>query len=322
MKAWTLSERKKWELATIEDPADVQDVAKVKVIRAAITSSDIAVYKGLYGKMRRIPSRIAAGLISESPDITLPKGSRVLLAPYSRGNGENVRIRGIHTDGYLSDFSNVPLDCIYGIPEGIADDAIPFIEDIALCVKAYEKLDVNRTEYVVLYGCSTLSLILAQLCLYYQSIPIVVDTDEARLDIADALGVYYRINPSEENPAEKIKEITAGKMAQYLVVDTDTYSVDSEMLEWVTCGGKVGLIGFNTCRSGMRGDFSPIINRDLTVYGITDGIGELETAVNMLATGILRVDSLLDRVVPFEEVPDVFRDLLDKDNAFKTLVQC
>ncbi len=321
MKAWTLTDKRRLELCTVEDPVELTQMAKVKVIRASIAASDLALYDGLYGNYPIVPSRIAVGLISQCDDITLQKGARVMLAPYTR-SCDRLRINAVHTDGYLSDYAVVPLHRVYSMPEGIGDDMIPFIEDIALAIKAYEKLDVSRTQYVLIYGCSTLSLILAQLCIYYQAIPIVVDQDEKRLEIAGELGIYYQINPSEENPAEKLKEITAGKMAEYLVVDTDSFHVADEMTELITCGGKVCLMGVNTRQSKMRGDFSPIINQDLTIYGVSDGAGELETAINMLATEIVRVDLLLDRVVDFEQVPDTMMEMSGRQNPFKTIVKC
>ena len=92
--------------------------------------------------------------------------------------------------------------------------------------------------------------------------------------------------------------------------------------ELSTQNGKVAIVGFNTSKPSLKGDFSPIVNNNLTVYGITDGYGEIETAINMLATGTVKVDALIEQQVDISEAQTTFASLSKQSNYLKTIFKC
>lgn len=335
MKSWNLNEPRKPELKTLDDPSDLADKVKVKITRATIAASDMALYEGRGGKYPCAIGRVAVGLVSECYDPALKerfkKGRRVILCPYANGHEPCLPDASI---GYLSDFALCPSEYLHALPdvrdengnilldESVSDEAAACLEDVAIAVKAYEKLDVSRTQYVVINGCSTVNLILAQLCIYYQAIPVLIDNDDVRLQVAGDLGIYYRIDTREENPEQKIKEITAGKMADFMVADTDAFPTIGDALNYVGRGGKVALIGTEPKPVALRGDLSPIIANNLTVYGVNNGCGEFDTALNMLLTEVVKIEPLIAKPVEFEDVPDKLLEMSGRPIAFKLLVRC
>lgn len=307
-----------------DSPQSLKEYAKIKILRAGVCESDVAIFAG---KMTNVelpicPTRIAIGLVSESEDITLRKGQRVMLSPYTRLENGSYIINGLKSEGYLADYVYAPLHNIYTVPLGISDTAFTFIEDIALAINVIEKLNIDKTKYVMLYGCTTINLILAQLCIYYQAIPIVIDSDTARLNIAKDLGVYYAINYNEEDVLQKIKEITSGKLVEYLILSSDVCDEIGKMLHYVRKHGNVAIVGYNTAIPPLKGDMSPIIANSLTVYGISDGFGEIETAINMLATEVVKVDKLVAQEVDISEAQTTFNALAKQHNFLKTVFKC
>lgn len=321
MISWKINSTRNIEEVESSETLDSKEFAKVKVTRAGVCAGDIALYNSNPATPLS-PCRIAVGLISESNDITLKKGQRVMLSPYSKGVNDSIKIHGQNIDGYLSDYCNVALGDIYTMPEGMTDEAITFIEDIALTIAMHEKLNIQKTQYVLIYGASAINLIFAQLCVYYQAIPIIVDDDSARLEMASDMGIYYQIDLSQEDLTDKLKEITSGKMADYLVIDTDAFASVGNVLYNLAQDGKVGLYGFNPSLGNLQGDFSPIITHNLTVYGLDNGYGELETAVNMLATEIVKVDNLVDSVADISQTKELFEELSYKPMYYKTVIRC
>lgn len=323
MQSWVINGTKKVILHQSESSeVNLKTHAKVKIARACLCQSDISCYENKYKNLPIIPSRSALGFISESSDIALSKGQRVFLSPYTKFD-KDIVINGRDIDGYLSDFASVPLKNIYMVPESIPDESFTFIEDIALALKVCEILDIKETDYVLLYGATALNIILAQFCLYYQAIPIIVDSDKDALNIAEEYGIYYTINSQNESAYQRLTEITAGELAKHIVIDTDVFpEIDPDILRFVSTNGKVGLLGYNTAIDKMKMDISYVIQKRLTIYGFNDGIGELETAINMLATGIIKVDSLLEKMYEFEEVQDAFMQLSSKKSRFKSIVRC
>jgi threonine dehydrogenase-like Zn-dependent dehydrogenase len=324
MKSYRITRNFTIEPETEEGSYSLKEYAKIKITRAGVCSSDVAAFSG---KMENVkfplcPTRIAVGLVSESDDITLRKGQRVMLSPYTRLENGKYQINGLKNDGYLADYVYAPLHNVYTVPTGVSDDAFTFIEDIAMAINVIEKMDIEKTKYVMLYGCTSVNLIIAQLCIYYQAIPIMIDDDNSRLSIAQDLGAYYCINYVEEEVLPKLREITSGKLVDYMIIDGDICSEIGKMMSYLRKNGKVAIVGFNTSKPSLKGDFSPIVNNNLTVYGITDGYGEIETAINMLATGTVKVDALIEQQVDISEAQTTFASLAKQSNYLKTIFKC
>lgn len=322
MKSWIIKATRKMELLTLNDEeTQLKNQAKIKIVRAGLCSNDIAMWDSK-SQSPIIPSKIAVGLVSNSDDETLKKGQRVMLSPYSKLAKDDKCTKGLDCNGYLSDYAVVSTDYIYPMPDGITDDEITFIDDIALAIKAYTKLDINMSDYVLLYGASAINLIFAQLCLYYQSIPVVIDDDSDRLKIASDLGFDFTINTLEENSEQAIKELTAGKMANYLVVDTDNFQNFTDFLPSLAPNSKVALTTLCHSTDHYKCDLATLLSNNLTIFAIKDGDGQISTAINLLATKTVVVDSLIGQVVGFDNINDVFQELSGRQNCFKTIVKC
>lgn len=324
MKSWIIKATRKMELLTNNDDEQVlEQQAKIKIIRASISPNDIANFNSTTAK-QVIPSKIAVGLVSNSDDENLKKGQRVMLSPYEKTSKTDKQLSLMTPSlaGYLSDYTTVGTEFVYPMPEGIADDEITFIEDIALAIKAYEQLDINTMDYVLLYGASTINIIFAQLCIYYQSIPVIIDDDNERLTIAHELGVDYTINTLEEDSQTVIKEMTTGKLANFLVVDTDNFDNFTEFLPSLAANAKIALTSLCDIKDSCKCDLAELLTKNLTIIAVTDGYGEIATAINMLATKTVSVKSLIAQVADFNLAPEVFQELSGKKNCFKTIIKC
>lgn len=321
MKSLVLTEVGKLEFVVNEEAEVPADCAKIRIARASITSSDISSFKGKT-TLPITPSRIAMGLVSECSDFSLKTGQRVMLSPYHK-EGNTFSTRGVDIDGYLADYVICPLKDIYTMPEGISDESIVFIEDIALAVCTLEKLDIKKAQYILLNGCSAFNFIVAQLALYYQAIPVIIDKNQQMLDLAQDLGIYYTINPSEEKISQKVKEITCGKLCDCLVVDTDSYPNAEGLLDCLKYGSKICLTGLDKNIETLEVNLAPVFTKAIEIFGINNGDGEIETAINMLATEIVKVDNLIDKVADISETEDIISQMAKQGcPSLKTIIKC
>ena len=322
MKSLVLTEPGKLEVVVNEEKDVTHDQVKVRIARASVTSSDLSAYKGKSNFYPIMPSRIAMGLVSESSDFTLKTGQRVMLSPY-RKSGGTLQVSGVDKNGYLADYVICPLSEVYAIPEGITDESVVFIEDVALAENIIEKLDVGKTQYILLNGCSSLNYIVGQLAIYYQAIPVIIDKNQELLDLAQDLGIYYTVNPNEENVFQKIKEITSGKMCDYMVLDLDSYPSAEGLLSCMREGGKLCLAGLDKKTEELSADLAPVFIKGLEIFGLNNGDGEIETGINMIATEVVKVDKLVERIADISEAPDVFATLAkEPPHALKTIIKC
>lgn len=324
MQSWVIDKAKSISIVQHEqEDVNLHTHARVKIARASLCQSDYAIYKGKLGQLPLTPSRSALGFISESKNPALSKGQRVYLSPYVEQD-KTLSIIGRDMDGYLSDFSVVSQDNIYPLPESIPDEDFTFIEEIAMAIKTCSLIDIKQTHYVVLFGATDFNIIVGELALYYQAIPIILDSNEEALSVAEQHGIYYTINVTKEDPVERIIEITSGNMAEHLVIDADRLpELDQDLLKLGAKNAKVAFVGFDITNEKLKLNANYIINKRLSIYGINDGFGEIEPAINMLATGVIDVGGLLDKMYDFTEVDQAFASLSSKrPPRFKNIIRC
>jgi len=324
MKVWKITAP--GTLSMEEVTGDLRpDYVKVKVTKLGLTGADVAVYEGS-GKatLPIAPGRIATGYISEvNEGSRFRKGERVLLSPYLKDAKGRLRIKGVDLDGYLADYVVVPESCVYALPENITENMGVFAEYISIAAGLTDKLELKHEQYVAILGANALGLIFAQLAIYYQAIPIVIDKSDRRLEEAEEFGIYYRINSSKQDVLRRIKQITCGKMADCTIFECRSSQQPQLAFSLTAEGGKVGIVGYDTFVGKLNADISAIMGRQLSVVGINNGAADMNAAINLLANDIVKVDNLADKTVGFLAAPDAFTEAADSENHYlKILIDC
>jgi threonine dehydrogenase-like Zn-dependent dehydrogenase len=325
MKCWQLKaagELKEADFGSLELAEGAEEV-KVRVTKAVISSTDLSIFEGKQKDAYPvIPARAAAGLVSEANSEFFKKGQRVFLSPYIDKEDGNFKIRGLDGDGFLTDYVILPETEVFTLPEGVTEESALFIEDIALALAVMEKLDVQKTEYLLIFGASALGGILGQLAIYYQAIPVLIDDDTERLARAEACGIYYTVNIKEDNLAQKIKEITGGQFAKHAALDTDTWSGthSKEMFSLMKREGNFCLMGYNRAGSRLNTDISPILKLELNLCGANNGAKEIDSAINMLAMKAVKVEGYIEKKADFNGAKEFFKELVKETPFFKNYI--
>jgi len=324
MKVWKIVGPK--TLSMEEEQGELRpDYVKIKVTKLGLTGTDISVYEGQTDiPLPIVPGRIATGVVSEvNVGSRFRKGERVLLSPYVKDQKGRLLVKGLDTDGYLTDYVVVPENSVYALPESITEDMGVFTEYISIAAGLTDKLDLRHEQYVAILGANALGLIFAQLAIYYQAIPIIIDRSEKKLEEAANYGIYYRINSSKQDAARRIRQITCGKMADCTVFECRSSQQPQLAFSLTAEGGKVGIVGYDSFVSKLNADISAIMGRQLSVVGINNGATDMNAAINLLANDVVKVDNLVDKTVDFLAAPDAFTESLDSENHYlKILIKC
>lgn len=315
MNYWTFDGDNTARLIGDETENENSGCAKVKIIRSSIDNSDIFAYTRKKA-VSIVPSSSAAGLISECPTGEFKSGQRVFLSCSGKSGSDGA------SGGYLRDYANVSTDYIYELPDVIADNDIVFIDSIAKACNLIDKLEIKPAQTVIINGVSVINLIIAQLLRYHQALPIMIDSDDEKLGLAQDLGVDFIINSSQENVPYMVKSFTSGKMASALVVDLDILSDMDELPYCLAMGGKIALINANSALKCYKIDFINILNKELSIFGIKDGDGKVSMAINLLAMEKVKVSPLIGDVVGFSEVPQLMEKFKDGITFKMNIVKC
>lgn len=315
MNYWTFDGDNSAHLIGDETENENSGCAKVKIIRSSIDNSDIFAYTRKKA-VSIVPSSSAAGLISECPTGEFKSGQRVFLSCSGKSGSDGA------SGGYLRDYANVSTDYIYELPDVIADNDIVFIDSIAKACNLIDKLEIKPAQTVIINGVSVINLIIAQLLRYHQALPIMIDSDDEKLGLAQDLGVDFIINSSQENVPYMVKSFTSGKMASALVVDLDILSDMDELPYCLAMGGKIALINANSALKCYKIDFINILNKELSIFGIKDGDGKVSMAINLLAMEKVKVAPLIGDIVGFSEVPQLMEKFNDGITFKMNIVKC
>lgn len=309
---------KKWRIENENDIKLVEtvvtrgeDEVKVKMSKVAVSSDDIVYFATDSDHI--VPGHSGVAHVSEADEsLGFKLGSRVIVSPFVKGveHGiDKVRVHGVDVDGLLTDFISLPAENVYAIPDGISDDEAIFTDYIALGSNIIESMDCQKGDYVVIVGASTIGLILSQIAIYYQLVPILVDMDADKLRVAENWGVYYTLNPMFDNLERRVEEITGGRMCEFSVFTGDGIPF-SNAARLVKEGGVVIISGYSSHKKHQL-DMDVVLSKQLTVKGVADGYGEMSSAINLLANKIVKVDGLITKKVYFEDVPELVKECVE-----------
>ena len=184
--------------------------AKVKLTKCLLNQNDVASFCGEHNySLPAILGSFGTGIIIEPGEncFGLEKNTRVYINPFQTCNDcsnckkENpsfctsLSVAGENAPGFLRDFAVIPAPQLAVLPDSVSDDEAIFIDYIALALNIVDTLDIQKGDHVAVLGFNTLGNILCQLIMYYQGVPILVDSNEENIETAQKAGVYYVVKP-------------------------------------------------------------------------------------------------------------------------------
>ena len=120
MKVWQLAYPHNIQRVTAPDLKRSDDKVKVKITKALVSETDVAVYNGSFKvKAPFIPGRFAMGQVTEAPEGSfIRKGERVYLAGITEDETapDGLRIAGETVDGFYRDFVLAGVNDVYPLP--------------------------------------------------------------------------------------------------------------------------------------------------------------------------------------------------------------
>lgn len=315
MKTYKTNGESKFEIDVTEQPES--EKVKVRITQVMPGFTDVNIFCG--DSSTTYPFVIghsAIGVVSDDrPEYGLKRGTKVILNPYSSGPIDRlnwdavVSTKGVDEDGFMREFVFMDKEKIVPFPEDVDDEEAIFTEKIALALKALNCFSVEKGDYIVIIGGDTVCNIIGQLAIYFQLIPIMVDSNAANLARANRCGVYYTIDETKESALEKVSEITCGRMAENTVISMNPELTPAFVFPMTKIGGKCVIMCENKMVKSFEADVSAISRRQLRVRGVNNGASEFDSAVNILAQKILKFDGFIDKTVEIKDAEVLLREM-------------
>lgn len=330
MKAWRLTNPNSLEFAELESQPVGSGCVKIKLKYSAISESDIMLYESkIPFEAPLVLGRQGIGMVTEVGEgvKNVVRGDMVAIKPFSACGGcpmcetghssecYNKIVYGQSEDGFLRDFAVVKAEDVYKLPERLDKKSALLLEHVDMAITVINSLKLERGEHIVINGASYLGIIIAQLALNNQAVPIIIDIDKERLTIAEQY-LYYVLDFSTVDVRKKILALTGGRMSETVVHIPQSGLPLNQMLSLAGRNGRVAIVGWENANELSGVNVSPILNKQLSVMGINGSNNNFPSAINLLVNHTIKVDFERLPEVNFSEVEKVFKNRDEFERRF------
>ena len=310
MKVWQLAYPHNLTHVNAPDLKLTDDKVKVKVTKALVTESDVAVYSGgIKVKAPFIPGRFAIGQVTEANEGSfIKKAERVYLAGVTEDEcaPDGLRIAGETVDGFYRDFVLAGVDDVYPLPPSVTDEAAFLIDAIALAEHVIDEMQIDVGQHVLVLGGGLYGNILCQILIYHRAVPILADNNAERLARAKKSGIYYTF-PNDETLKDNVLSVTGGKLADGAVYLAFANRCEPSVLFPLV--KRDAYVSF----CSLTGKSLPVnleyaLKNNVTIKGITESREFVSTAINLLANKAVNFSQFPFKSWREEELPKILEE--------------
>ncbi|MBD3184419.1 alcohol dehydrogenase catalytic domain-containing protein [Candidatus Poribacteria bacterium] len=207
------------------------------------------------------------------------------------------------------------------IPDGMSYEEAAFAEPLACCLNGSEESGIRVGDDVVVIGAGPIGLQHVQLAKYQGARVIVSEFIESRRQKAKELGADDVIDPTSENPVERVKELTEGRGANAVIVAIGNSEASKTGIEMAGICGSVNFFAGTYPSADIPLDPNVVHYKQLHLTGSHDFTPHhFTTALKLIQFGIVDVKSIISHVMPLEEIADAF-DIVANREGLKVIIR-
>jgi L-iditol 2-dehydrogenase len=340
MKALLLSEYSKLEVADLPRPTVTAGEVLVQVAACGICGSDVHGYDGSSG--RRIPPLVmgheAAGIVAAVGDgvSTFAIGDRVTFDSTVYCGAcdfcltgainlcDNRQVVGVSTPefrraGAFAEFVTVPERIAYKLPDELSFAEAAMLEAVAVALHAVQVSDLKGGETALVIGAGMIGLLTLQSAKALGcSRVLVADVDSTRLKLASEMGADKVILASGAELIHEVLRATNGRGVDVVLEAVGRDETVSASVDAVRKGGTVTLIGNITPTVTLP--LQKVVSRQIRMQGSCASSGEYPLAMELIASGKIRVAPLITAIAPLTDGAQWFERLHAREPGLMKIV--
>jgi L-iditol 2-dehydrogenase len=331
MDALLLTEYMKLEMVKMDEPEIGPDDVLIHVRACGICGSDVHGLDGSTG--RRIPPLVmgheAAGTVERTGTNVqdLKRGDRVTFDSTiycghctfcARGDinlCNNRMVLGVSPGEYrrhgaFAEFVAVPRRIVYRLPDSLSFEQAALIEAASVAVHAVNLTPVRLGDTAVVVGSGMIGVLTVQaLRAAGCANVIVIDPVESRLQMAvDSGATDVRTSAANVSDADLVIECVGANESVQTAINC------------ARKGATVTLVGNVSPKVELP--LQAVVSRQIRLQGSCASCGEYPAVIELMARGMIRVDSLISAVAPLQEGADWFGKLYRREgNLMKVILQ-
>jgi Threonine dehydrogenase and related Zn-dependent dehydrogenases len=299
-----------------EVPQPAKGEVRVKVKLAGICGSDSHIYRGHnpFAKYPRVIGHEFFGIIDEvgeGVDRTRI-GERVSIDPviscgccYPCSVGRpnvcsSLTVLGVHRDGGFSQYTTVPSNNAYTIPDDICDEFAVMIEPFTIAANATGHLKPTTDDIALIYGAGPMGLTSVQALkgVYQVKQVIVVDRIDERLAMAQTSGADLVINNSELSLKDELEK---RNIKPTIIIDAACHpTILSEAIAIASPAARILIMGFSSdpCQITQQG----ITSKELSIFSSRLNANKFPVVIDWLKKKLIDPQKLITHQFDYTQV--------------------
>ncbi len=340
MKALILQEYNQFDFTDSEKPTIGDDEVLVQVRACGICGSDVHGMDGSSG--RRIPPIImgheASGIVAEvgknvsgwlvgdrvTFDSTVYCGECFHCRRGEINLCDNRRVLGVSCGEYrqhgaYAEYVAVPSRILYRLPDNLPFEKAAMVEPVSIAVHAVNITPISLNDTAVVVGAGMIgTLVIQALKIAGCGQIIAVDLEDGKLEKAKELGATAGINAKNDNPVEKVCDLTNGRGAEVSFEVVGNTAAVQTSIECLRKGGSATLVG--NLSPTVELPLQSVVTREIQVRGSCASRGEYPQCLQLIADGKIKVDEMISAVAPLQEGSSWFKRLYDHEPGLMKVI--
>lgn len=235
---------------------------------------------------------------------------------------KNFRLLGLHVNGAFAEYVPIVAENCYKIPDSMTFEEASLTEPCSVGVHAVNITPLKLGDDVVVLGAGTIGLMALQAAKLAGAGRIfATDTLDYRLDMAKKIGADEVINAKNEDPVEKIMELTDNGGVDAVLEAVGSETTVQQGLALLKKGKTMTVIGM--MKKMMELPMLDVSVKEVKIqgdYGYTKQ--DFISSLKLIATKKMNVKQTITHVLPLDDIAKGFELLAQKkENAIKVIVK-
>jgi L-iditol 2-dehydrogenase len=309
----------------------------VKMDACGICGTDVEKYSGSFVTPPVLGHEVVGYIYKVSKNLKFKEGQKVFVHHHVPCRVCYYCLRGDFTlcDNFtkvnfdpcgLAEYFRVPSEIIekegvFLLPEDFPSERATFIEPLACCIKAVNKIKPNIGDKIAIFGSGPAGLLFL---LLLKSLGITsiacIDVNNKRLDFSKNLGSEITLNPLTVDIKKEIKNWCDGRGADIAIVATSSIKAIEDAINIIRKGGTVCLFGNPKKNETLNLNASDIFIKEIKIipsYSTTEL--EIYQAISILKSSLIQPEILISHRFNLNEAVKAL-ELSEKGETIKAIV--
>jgi L-iditol 2-dehydrogenase len=206
----------------------------------------------------------------------------------------------------FSEHNVVPASVVYKLPPGVPPSVGALAEPLSCAIHAVERGDLRPADSVAVIGAGALGLLVLTVARLRGATHLLVsDPDPARRDVARRMGATRVVDPSTEDLASAVQDVTEGRGVDCAFEAVGMQATIEQAFQLPRQGGTLVQVSVPPTSARPVLPAYDLFARELTIRGSYIRTTEFGRAVDLLGT--LDLAPLISRRFPLSQIQDAIQ---------------